>query len=262
MVERWTTSRRTASRSRSSTGSGARRTAPTAGISAARSRSATTSGRRHRLGRHGDRHRGPQARRGAAGLPRRGRLGARQLARLRADAHRRRAARRAADRRLVRRRHLRRRQAGAAGARARRSAQAGARAASSRSRCWPHPQPPARPRSDRRSRCSSARSTTRRSRAFGFDERQLEIARTLAPRSYVTVPLVARGEVFGSISLVTAESGRIYGEDDLTSPRSWRGTRRRRSTTPGSMPRPSAGDARRGRSKPSATASSSSTATA
>ena len=51
---------------------------------------------------------------------------------------------------------------------------------------------------------------------FGFDERQLEIARTLAPRSYVTVPLVARGEVFGSISLVTAESGRIYGEDDLT----------------------------------------------
>jgi len=51
---------------------------------------------------------------------------------------------------------------------------------------------------------------------FGFDERQLEIARTLAPRSYVTVPLVARGEVFGSISLVTAESGRVYGEDDLT----------------------------------------------
>ena len=51
---------------------------------------------------------------------------------------------------------------------------------------------------------------------FGFDERQLEIARTLAPRSYVTVPLVARGEVFGSISLVTAESERVYGEDDLT----------------------------------------------
>ena len=51
---------------------------------------------------------------------------------------------------------------------------------------------------------------------FGFDERQLEIARSLVPRSYVTVPLVARGEVFGSISLVTAESGRTYGEDDLT----------------------------------------------
>src|SRR5918995_1602435 len=51
---------------------------------------------------------------------------------------------------------------------------------------------------------------------FGFDEQQLEIARSLAPRSYVTVPLVARGDVFGSISLVTSESGRIYGEDDLT----------------------------------------------
>jgi PAS domain S-box-containing protein len=51
---------------------------------------------------------------------------------------------------------------------------------------------------------------------FGFDARQLEIARSLAPRSYVTVPLVARGEVFGSISLVTAESGRLYDEGDLT----------------------------------------------
>jgi PAS domain S-box-containing protein len=51
---------------------------------------------------------------------------------------------------------------------------------------------------------------------FGFDERQLEIARSLGPRSYVTVPLVARDEVFGSISLVTAESERTYAEDDLT----------------------------------------------
>jgi PAS domain S-box-containing protein len=31
----------------------------------------------------------------------------------------------------------------------------------------------------------------------------------------VTVPLIARGEVFGSISLVTAESGRTYDERDL-----------------------------------------------
>jgi PAS domain S-box-containing protein len=51
--------------------------------------------------------------------------------------------------------------------------------------------------------------------AFGFDERQLEIAHALAPQSYVTVPLIARHAVFGSISLVTAESGRVYGEDDL-----------------------------------------------
>jgi PAS domain S-box-containing protein len=52
--------------------------------------------------------------------------------------------------------------------------------------------------------------------AFGFDERQLEVARALAPRSYVTVPLVARGETFGSISLVaTADSDRVYDEHDL-----------------------------------------------
>ena len=51
--------------------------------------------------------------------------------------------------------------------------------------------------------------------SFGFDESQLEIARSLAPRSYVTVPLVARGEVFGSISFVTAESERRYDESDL-----------------------------------------------
>ena len=50
--------------------------------------------------------------------------------------------------------------------------------------------------------------------AFRFDEAQLEIARALAPRSYVTVPLTARGEVFGSVTLVTAESGRVYGEED------------------------------------------------
>ena len=51
--------------------------------------------------------------------------------------------------------------------------------------------------------------------SFGFDDSQLEIARALEPRSYVTVPLSARGEVFGSISLVTAESERTYDEDDL-----------------------------------------------
>ena len=50
--------------------------------------------------------------------------------------------------------------------------------------------------------------------SFRFDDDQLEIARTLAPTSYVTVPLTARGEVIGSITLVTAESGRVYGEED------------------------------------------------
>jgi PAS domain S-box-containing protein len=51
--------------------------------------------------------------------------------------------------------------------------------------------------------------------AFRFNDDQLEIARTLAPKSYVTVPLTARGEVFGSITLVTAESGRVFGAEDL-----------------------------------------------
>jgi PAS domain S-box-containing protein len=51
--------------------------------------------------------------------------------------------------------------------------------------------------------------------SFQFDAHQLEIARALGPQSYVTVPLIARGEVFGSISLVSAESGRIYGDGDL-----------------------------------------------
>jgi len=50
--------------------------------------------------------------------------------------------------------------------------------------------------------------------AFRFDDAQLEIARALAPRSYVTVPLTARDEVFGSVTLVTAESGRVYGDED------------------------------------------------
>ena len=51
--------------------------------------------------------------------------------------------------------------------------------------------------------------------SFGFDERRLEIARTLALRSYVTVPLVARDEVLGLISLATAESERRYDEADV-----------------------------------------------
>ena len=49
--------------------------------------------------------------------------------------------------------------------------------------------------------------------AFRFDEPSSR-SRALAPRSYVTVPLTARGEVFGSVTLVTAESGRVYGEED------------------------------------------------
>ncbi len=42
-----------------------------------------------------------------------------------------------------------------------------------------------------------------------------ELLRKLALRSYMIVPLVARGRTLGAISLVYAESGRRYGEADL-----------------------------------------------
>jgi PAS domain S-box-containing protein len=51
--------------------------------------------------------------------------------------------------------------------------------------------------------------------SFGFDERQEEIARSLGLRSFVTVPLVARDEVLGLISLATAESERRYDASDV-----------------------------------------------
>jgi PAS domain S-box-containing protein len=50
---------------------------------------------------------------------------------------------------------------------------------------------------------------------FDFDEKQLEIARTLGLRSFVTVPLVLRDEVLGLINLATAESSRAYDEADV-----------------------------------------------
>jgi PAS domain S-box-containing protein len=47
------------------------------------------------------------------------------------------------------------------------------------------------------------------------DERHGELLRKLELRSYMVVPLVARGRTLGAISFVSAESGRRYGEDDL-----------------------------------------------
>jgi signal transduction histidine kinase/integral membrane sensor domain MASE1/ActR/RegA family two-component response regulator len=47
------------------------------------------------------------------------------------------------------------------------------------------------------------------------DSGHLEILRTLGLRSAVIVPLKARGRTIGALSLVTAESGRRYDEDDL-----------------------------------------------
>lgn len=48
------------------------------------------------------------------------------------------------------------------------------------------------------------------------DPEQLQILRDLGLKSYMIVPLIARGHTLGTISLVTAESGRLYTEDDLT----------------------------------------------
>jgi PAS domain S-box-containing protein len=47
------------------------------------------------------------------------------------------------------------------------------------------------------------------------DETHLELLVKLGFRSWLCVPLVARGRTFGAISLVAAESGRTYDESDL-----------------------------------------------
>jgi PAS domain S-box-containing protein len=47
------------------------------------------------------------------------------------------------------------------------------------------------------------------------DEEHGEMLRKLGLRSYMVVPLVARGKILGAMSFVTAESGRIYREADL-----------------------------------------------
>jgi PAS domain S-box-containing protein len=47
------------------------------------------------------------------------------------------------------------------------------------------------------------------------DERHRELLIRLELRSYMVVPLVARGRTLGAISFISAESGRRYGETDL-----------------------------------------------
>jgi len=48
-----------------------------------------------------------------------------------------------------------------------------------------------------------------------IDDEHLEIIRSLQLRSAIVVPLVARGQVLGAITLVYAESRRTYGPEDL-----------------------------------------------
>lgn len=47
------------------------------------------------------------------------------------------------------------------------------------------------------------------------DEEHLRTLRELAPRSLITVPLVARGELLGALVLVSTEPSRRYGKEDL-----------------------------------------------
>jgi PAS domain S-box-containing protein len=51
--------------------------------------------------------------------------------------------------------------------------------------------------------------------ASAVDDEHLRLVRELGLRSYLCVPLVARGKVLGALSLVHAESGRRYGPADL-----------------------------------------------
>lgn len=51
--------------------------------------------------------------------------------------------------------------------------------------------------------------------SFARDERHLAMLRELGPRSYICVPLLARDQAFGAISLVMSDSRRRYGERDL-----------------------------------------------
>jgi PAS domain S-box-containing protein len=55
----------------------------------------------------------------------------------------------------------------------------------------------------------------RETAAFARDPHQAAMLATLGPRSYICVPMSARGHVFGALSLVHSDSGRRYGEADL-----------------------------------------------
>ena len=168
-------------------------------------------GHDHRLGRHGDRHRGPQAGGGAA---------ARSSPRPAGCS----AARSTTSRRSRTSPGSPCRasptgapstssstdEARAARARARRPAQARTRPRAAR-----QPMLPAVAVATRTHR-ARARDGDRRARARSLPLRRRPSSRSRARSRRArtsTVPLSARGEVFGSITLVTAESGRVYGDE-------------------------------------------------
>ncbi|MBW4643159.1 MAG: PAS domain S-box protein [Goleter apudmare HA4340-LM2] len=50
---------------------------------------------------------------------------------------------------------------------------------------------------------------------FAQDEEHLQLLLSLGIRSLMVIPLYSRGQLFGAMSFVTAESGRYYGQADL-----------------------------------------------
>lgn len=52
--------------------------------------------------------------------------------------------------------------------------------------------------------------------ATARDAEGLELLRSLGLKSYIIVPLLARGKILGAITFVSAESGRVYDSEDLT----------------------------------------------
>lgn len=52
--------------------------------------------------------------------------------------------------------------------------------------------------------------------SYARDEDHLKIARALAYRAYIVVPMTARGRTLGTISFVSTEAGRHYGPADLS----------------------------------------------
>jgi PAS domain S-box-containing protein len=52
-------------------------------------------------------------------------------------------------------------------------------------------------------------------RASALNETHFRILEEVAPRSLMTVPLIASGKVLGALTLVVSDSGRRYGPDDL-----------------------------------------------
>jgi signal transduction histidine kinase/CheY-like chemotaxis protein len=51
--------------------------------------------------------------------------------------------------------------------------------------------------------------------AFAVDAENLRMLRAIAPQSQLSVPLVIRGETYGALTLVSAESGRRFAPEDV-----------------------------------------------